>query len=221
MLNIISKNLTMSSLDIAELTGKRHDHVLRDITKMLNDLEKDETTFGGIYFDKYKREKPMFNLDRKHTDCLLTGYSTKARMKVIERWYELEAPKPVTQENQLLMLAQGVIKLTAERDEAIKTKAHINDKRTATIMSKLGVAAKKINKLESQLQTAGTYRSLMAERLPQKIDTEFKSDVQTWRVLKQISTKMGLDIKKVDDPRYGSVNAYHIDVIEAFKIEYL
>lgn len=29
----------MSSLEVAEITGKRHDHVLRDIRKMLNELE--------------------------------------------------------------------------------------------------------------------------------------------------------------------------------------
>ena len=32
-----------------------------------------------------------FNLDKKHTDCLLTGYSAKARMNVISRWHELES----------------------------------------------------------------------------------------------------------------------------------
>ena len=30
--------LTMSSLEIAELTGKRHDHVMVDIVKMFKDL---------------------------------------------------------------------------------------------------------------------------------------------------------------------------------------
>ena len=34
-----SNVLTMSSLEIAELTGKRHDNVMADIEKMLKDLE--------------------------------------------------------------------------------------------------------------------------------------------------------------------------------------
>ena len=49
--------------------------------------------FGGTYLSEQNKELPLFNLDRKHTDCLLTGYSAKARMKVIERWYELESKK--------------------------------------------------------------------------------------------------------------------------------
>lgn len=96
---IIAQNqtLTMSSREIAEFTGKRHDHVMRDIKKMLLDLyPAGAPNFGGTYLSEQNKELPLFNLDRKHTDCLLTGYSAIARMKVIERWYELEnnqAPK--------------------------------------------------------------------------------------------------------------------------------
>jgi hypothetical protein len=89
---------TMTSREIAELTEKQHSHVMRDITTMLEALEKDVSTFGGIFLDAYKREQPMFRLPYDETICLLTGYDVKARMKVIKRWQELEQPtvSPVT-----------------------------------------------------------------------------------------------------------------------------
>jgi Rha family phage regulatory protein len=86
-----SNEITMSSRDIAEFTGKRHDHVMRDIKKMLLDLyPAGSPNFGGTYLNEQNKQLPLLNLDRKHTDCLLTGYSAVARMKVIERWIELE-----------------------------------------------------------------------------------------------------------------------------------
>jgi Rha family phage regulatory protein len=92
MNNLMSSNeITMSSREIAEFTGKRHDHVMRDIKKMLLDLyPAGSPNFGGTYLNEQNKQLPLLNLDRKHTDCLLTGYSAVVRMKVIERWIELE-----------------------------------------------------------------------------------------------------------------------------------
>ena len=53
----------MSTVEIAELTGKAHRHVLRDARKMLAELyEGDALKFGpisfeGTYTDAYGREK--------------------------------------------------------------------------------------------------------------------------------------------------------------------
>jgi phage regulator Rha-like protein len=82
---------TMSSREIAELTGKQHQHVKRDIEKMLGDLKEDASKFGQIYFDSQNRARREYCLDREHTECLLTGYSAAMRMAVIKRWRELEA----------------------------------------------------------------------------------------------------------------------------------
>ena len=39
--------VSMSSREIAELTGKRHDHVMTDIQKMLADLDLHAPEFSG------------------------------------------------------------------------------------------------------------------------------------------------------------------------------
>jgi phage antirepressor YoqD-like protein len=80
----------MSSRELAELTGKLHKNVKRDIAAMLSDLKVDALSFERIYLDSQNREQTEYLLDREHTDCLLTGYSAPLRMKVIRRWHELE-----------------------------------------------------------------------------------------------------------------------------------
>lgn len=81
---------TMSSREIAELAGKEHKHVTRDIRLMLIELKLDETSFGRIYRDSMNREQTEYFLNLELTDTLLTGYSVVARNKVIKRWHVLE-----------------------------------------------------------------------------------------------------------------------------------
>lgn len=83
----IDTPMTMSSREIAELTGKEHFHVLRDIRAMLSELKEDESKFGGIFLDTMNRKQTEYHLDRELTDTLLTGYSAVMRRKVIARWH--------------------------------------------------------------------------------------------------------------------------------------
>lgn len=83
--------LSMTSREIAELTGKAHGDVLRDIRNMLDSLQIDQSSFADIYSDSYGRPQRAFKLPYDETVCLLTGYDVKARMAVIKRWRELEA----------------------------------------------------------------------------------------------------------------------------------
>lgn len=84
--------LTMSSREIAELTGKQHKDVIRDIRVMLDALQKDGANLRHVREDKDARGyTAMFHLNRELTDTLLTGYSIPLRRKVIARWHELEA----------------------------------------------------------------------------------------------------------------------------------
>lgn len=130
------ENLTrqvMSSREIAELTGKRHPDVKRDIQNMARDLKEDVSSFAHIYFDGMKRSQTEYLLDREHTDCLLTGYSAPLRMSVVRRWRELEeqaAPRIPANYAEALQLAAdqarensrllGVIEVQAPKVAAIR-----------------------------------------------------------------------------------------------------
>jgi anti-repressor protein len=80
-------------LEIAELTGKRHANVLRDIRKVLDEVEIDQAKFGSTYLDVYNREQSCFNLPRMECDLVVSGYSAKYRMAIIKRWQEPKASK--------------------------------------------------------------------------------------------------------------------------------
>ena len=86
----VDNTLTMSSLEIAELTGKQHKNVLADIRKMLSDLEIDSAEFSAQYKDTTGRQLLMFNLTKELTITLVAHYSHKACNLVVKRWLELE-----------------------------------------------------------------------------------------------------------------------------------
>jgi len=85
-----SNTVTMSSREIAELTGKQHQHVMRDTKRMLGDLGFDASTFGRIYLDSVNRQQTEYVLGQDLVITLLAGYSAPLRFRVVTRLHELE-----------------------------------------------------------------------------------------------------------------------------------
>ncbi|MEH5354156.1 Rha family transcriptional regulator [Escherichia coli] len=83
--------VSMTSLEIAELTGKRHKNVLRDcenlteVTGLKNELSE------TAYTDPTGRELKAYRLTKKATFVLTAGYSTELRLKCYERIELLES----------------------------------------------------------------------------------------------------------------------------------
>ena len=71
--------LTMTSLEIAELTGKRHDNVMTDIRAMLAELELTAPEISGAVNytvgNGATLTREIYNLDKELTLTLVTGYS--------------------------------------------------------------------------------------------------------------------------------------------------
>lgn len=86
----IGKTETMTSLVIAEVTGRRHADVMRDIRNIL-DQGVNERNFALVkYTDKKGEQRPMYSLTKKGCLILASGYDALLREKIINRWEELE-----------------------------------------------------------------------------------------------------------------------------------
>lgn len=84
---------TMSSQEIAKLTGKEHRNVLRDIRKMLAELHGEGGVLrfeGKVVNPQNGQHYPIFNLPQRETFVLIAGYSVTLRAAIVRRWLELE-----------------------------------------------------------------------------------------------------------------------------------
>jgi phage antirepressor YoqD-like protein len=101
----------MTSLQIAEITGKRHSDVLEAIRNMEPAWVKvTQRKFPlSEYTDTTGRKLPMYELSK--TECLYvaTKFNDEARAKLVLRWEQLETKKQLdfSDPDTVLMLAQN------------------------------------------------------------------------------------------------------------------
>ena len=102
--------LTMNSLEIAELTGKRHDNVMTDIRSMLEELELNAPDFSGAQTYNNNNTRTVYSLDKELTLTLVSGYSVKMRHAIIKRWQELESRQTLDAERIASeLIARGIL----------------------------------------------------------------------------------------------------------------
>ena len=125
-----NNNKTMSSREIATVTGKRHSDVLRDTRKMLKELDINERNFASVYLAANNEEKPQFDLNQDLSITLVAGYSVKMRFAIVERWNELEQKVIETPEQLMaraLISAQTVIQAKDELLEQAKPAIELHE----------------------------------------------------------------------------------------------
>ncbi len=116
----IAQEQTMSSLQIAELTGKRHDAILRDIRNLLEHGVQAhnfvESRYEQILPTGGKKQVPCYDLTGTGVLILASGYNAVLREKIINRWMELEMEnKP-----KLPQTFAEALRLAAEQQEQIE-----------------------------------------------------------------------------------------------------
>lgn len=113
--------ITMTSLQVAEITGKNHSHVIRDIEDEIRKLgaEIGKTIFGlTSYTDKSNRQSKMYNLSKDGAMQLGTRYDATTRYKLIQRMNELE--KQLSTQFKVPTTMKEALLLALEQQEQIE-----------------------------------------------------------------------------------------------------
>jgi phage regulator Rha-like protein len=133
------KSERMTSIEIAEITGKLHKNVLRDIEKMESGWE--EVTGLKFEVSEYKdstgRSLKCYLLTKRECLYVASKYNDQMRAKLVLRWEQLEEEKalsgfdvPKTFREALLLAAEQQ-RMIEEKDkelEVVRPKAELMDK---------------------------------------------------------------------------------------------
>ena len=142
------EKLTMTSLEISELTGKPHYQVMRDVRNMLKALDMDTSNLVFTRLikglgDNPDRQSKFYKLNEELTLTLLTGYSLKLRQLVIDRWLQLEEELKTKTKSKLELAKEQVALIELENKRAsanmVADSLKINDADRDTLFERLGI----------------------------------------------------------------------------------
>ena len=184
-----SSEMTMSSLEIAELTGKEHKNVLRDIREMLNELDLTAAQFSAAV--KYagnnnaQLTRETFNLPKHECMVLVTGYSIKLRSAVLRRWQELENQSKPSMPTTYIAALEALVASEKAKELALL----------------------QVDELQVELDESKAYCTIKRFAFFNKIDWRDLS----WKKLKAAHIRItGEDVHKIFDANFpDGVNAYH------------
>lgn len=220
----ISENKpTMTSREIAELVESRHDDVKRSIERLVNKgviaqpPMADVQTLGGNN-RTYTTQVYVFSGEKGKRDSIVVvaQLSPEFTARLVDRWQELEkklqdphsvVPKSFSEALRLAAdLAEKNELLQLERDEAIRTKAHIGSRREATAMATASAEARRAARLAIEMDKSTQYATI------KRMQMIYHGQRFDWRILKSTGIEMGIEPIDVFDANYGTVKAYHADV---------
>lgn len=156
MESLIPNQKGMTSLEIAEVTGKQHAHVMRDIRSLLSQGVS-ASNFGlGSYTDANGQKRPLFNLTPKGCLILASGYDAVLRERIINRLEYLENGKKVIKTPQTYLEALEALVATEKEKEQLRIET---EQQQATIElqdKEIKEAAPKVNYYNNHLQSVNT-----------------------------------------------------------------
>ena len=203
-MELINYNDTMTSLEIAELTGKEHNKILRDIRDEIEKLEKQgiraETIFGlGEYLDKNNQSRPMYNLTKEGVLQLDARYDAVVRFKLIEK---------VTKGQQQLSPAQYLLQQAQWMVEA--------ENRLNTVENGINDIQKEVVRLghNQRREITSNHLTVIAYANMKGISPKTYHSSSIGRKATKICREKRLQTGTVVDSKYGLINTYPSEVLD-------
>ena len=187
-LMVMNNEVTMSSREIAELVGKEHKHVMRDLrvlSEQLGDM------FEGVVqvwtHPQNKQQYEEYAIKRDTCITLLTGYDSVSRMKGIKRWQELEAAqKPaIPQTYAAALLEAGRLAMELEQAEA-----------------QLAIAAPKAEFVDRYVDATGTYGFRQVAKMLSVKENWFSGFLTEKGIMYRLSGKLTAHSEHIDAGRF-------------------
>ena len=192
----------MTSLEVAEIKGKEHKSILRDIRDEIEKLESQRIFTEHIfvpseYQDRTGRTLPMYILTREGVLQLAARYDAVVRFKLIEK--VSQPAKVLSPVQQLLAQAQILVEMDS-RVEAVEQgvrRLEHNCRRTIT----------------SNQLTVIAYANMKGIR-----PDEYNSSV-VGRKATKLCKERNVLVGKVVDSRYGLINTYPEEILDEIFFE--
>lgn len=193
----------LNSREVAEMVEKEHKNLIRDIriyTEYLTEsnFEPSDYFIEDTYKDSTGRTLACFKVTKKGCEFIahkLTGQKGAIfTAKYIERFHEMQdaLQKPMTQ----LEIMQMSINQLVEQE-----------RRMNELESRMNMIEAKSQTVPNEYFTIAGFATIRK----QKIDVALANLLG--RKASKLSREYGYDIGKVSDPRYGTVNTYHVDIL--------
>lgn len=171
--------------------------LLRTIFRAGQNREMWFLTEDGLYEVLMQSRKPIAKQFKKKVKEILKEIRKTGQYSI-----QKQLPQNYIQALESLVASEKEKeRLRIENKELERTKAWVNDKKTATAMNTASQKSKEVRRLKIELDRSKEYASIKA--VEKSTRGKFK-----WQPLRNYCTSHELEMKKVFDPNFGAVNIY-------------
>lgn len=193
----------LNSREVAEMVEKEHKNLLRDIRNYIDlltetNFEPSEYFIEDCYKDATGRTLICYLVSKKGCEFIahkLTGQKgAMFTAKYIERFHEMQ--DTLTGSMTSLQVLQQIVNRMVEQEQE-----------TQRLSDRVDMIEAKATTIPNEYFTIAGFATIRK----QKIDVS-KANI-LGRKAANMSRRLGYDIGKISDPRFGTVNTYHVDIL--------